>query len=224
MRAEASLIESITAFIRKRYGAQIEEGWFRDPFKVLVGCVLSQRTREENTDLACKSLFSVASTPEEISKLPLKRLERLIKVAGLAPQKAKNLKRLSKILLEKYGGKVPSVRESLLALPGVGAKTADVTLCYGLGEPCIPVDVHVNRISRRLGLVGDKTKLEEVGEILQKAFPVKDWHLINRGFVLFGREICLPRNPKCSFCTLSGVCKHGRQALKRRGENASVVG
>jgi endonuclease-3 len=223
MSERASVAKSVVVFIRQRYGRRMVEGWYRDPFKVLVGCVLSQRTREENTDLACKSLFSVASTPEEILKLPLKRLERLIKVAGLATQKAKNLKRLSKILLEKYGGRVPSIRESLLALPGVGAKTADVTLCYGLGEPRIPVDVHVNRISRRLGLVDDEAKLEEVGEILQEIFPVKDWHLINRGFVLFGREICLPRNPKCPSCPLNGICKHGRQVLKRREEDALVI-
>jgi endonuclease-3 len=223
MRIEASLTKVVTAFIRERYGAQIAQGWYRDPFRVLVGCVLSQRTKEENTALACKSLFSVASTPRGILKLPLKRLEKLIKVAGLAAQKAKNIKRLSKILLEKHSGKVPSNREALLALPGVGPKTADVTLCYGFGVPCIPVDVHVNRISRRIGLIDDRVRVEEVSGLLQKIFPTKDWYLINRGFVLFGRDICLPRNPKCLLCPLNRVCKHGQQILKQRGKDELVI-
>jgi endonuclease-3 len=205
----------LTAIIRKRYGPKINQDWYSNPFEVLVSCILSQRTREENTDLASRSLFSIARTPEQISRLPLVKLRGLIKAAGLAKQKAENIKRLSKILLEKYGGEVPSDRESLLSLPGVGPKTADVTLCYGFGRPCIPVDVHVNRISRRIGLVGKEIRLEEVGGLLQKIFPRKDWYLINRGLVLFGREMCLPRNPKCHACPLSQVCDHGRQTLKK---------
>ena len=98
----------------------------------------------------------------------------------------------------------------MLELPGVGPKTADVTLCYGFGQPCIPVDVHVNRISRRIGLIPQAMRLEEVEKTLQKIFPREDWHLINRGFVLFGREICLPRNPKCGVCGIRGMCEFGR--------------
>ena len=125
-----------------------------------------------------------------------------------------NIKRICKTLLEKYGGKIPRDRSSLMALPGVGPKTADVTLCYALGQPCIPVDVHVNRISKRLGLVEERAKPEEVGAKLQKIFAKRDWHLINRGFVLFGREICLPRNPRCDLCPLNTLCKQGKA---RRG-------
>jgi len=142
------------------------------------------------------------------------KLRQLIKPAGLAKHKAINIKRTCRIILEKYGGKVPANRELLLGLPGVGPKTADVTLCYGFAQPCIPVDVHVNRISRRLGLVGKKIKLEQVGGELQNIFPKEDWHSINRGFVLFGREICLPRNPRCNACPLRTICKFGRASGK----------
>lgn len=200
---------AITKFLKQRYGAEIARRWYRDPFKLLIGCVLSQRTREENTDAACKSLFAVASTPQQILKLSTQKLRQLIKPAGLAKQKASSIKQICRTLFEKYRGKVPADRELLLELPGVGPKTADVTLCYAFGQPCIPVDVHVNRISRRLGLVEKEIKLEQVGGALQKIFPKEDWHLINRGFVLFGREICLPRNPRCGICPLKALCKFG---------------
>lgn len=201
---------AIMEFLKQRYGAEIARRWYRDPFKLLIGCVLSQRTREENTEAACKALFAAASTPKQILGLSTPRLRQLIKPAGLAKQKALNIKRICRILLKKYKGAVPADRELLLELPGVGPKTADVTLCYAFGQPCIPVDVHVNRISRRLGLVGEKIKLEQVGGALQKIFSKRDWHLINRGFVLFGREICLPRNPKCGTCPLKTFCGFGK--------------
>lgn len=199
----------VVGFIKQRYGAELARRWYRDPFKVLVGCVLSQRTREENTDAACKALFSTASTPQQILELSTPKLRQLIKPAGLTKQKASNIEHICRIILEKYGGKVPESREALMELPGVGPKTADVTLCYGFGKPCVPVDVHVNRISRRIGLVPSKIKLGEVGKVLQTVFRREDWHFINRGFVLFGRDICLPRNPKCDICRIKDVCEFG---------------
>lgn len=211
----AELSTAVVKILRKRYQAEISRRWYREPFKVLIGCVLSQRTREENTDAACRALFAVADTPEKILRLPKSKLQSLIRPAGFPNQKASNIKRICQILLEKYGGKVPASRELLLELPGVGPKTADVTLCYAFGKPCIPVDTHVARISRRLGLV-DESKVERIGERLKEVFNEEDWHLINRGFVLFGREICLPRNPKCNLCELNTLCKSGRsmKALK----------
>ena len=204
---------TIVKFLKRRYGAEIARRWYRDPFKLLIGCVLSQRTREENTEAACKALFAIASTPKQILKLSTPKLRKLIKLAGLAKQKALNIKRICRILLEKYGGKVPNTRDALMELPGVGPKTADVVRCYAFEEPCIPVDTHVNRISKRLGLVEKNAKIEGVGEELQKIFPREDWHLINRGFVLFGREICLPRKPKCGTCQLRGLCEFGKRLL-----------
>ena len=208
------LSTAVVKFIRKRYGAEVSKRWYRDPFKVLIGCLLSQRTREENTEAACKALFAVAQTPEQILKLSMQRLRRLIKPAGLAKKKAPNIKRICKILLEKYGGEVPADRQQLMELPGVGPKTADVTLCYAFSQPCIPVDTHVARISERLGLVGERAKVERVQEELKKIFPMEDWYLINRGFVLFGREICIPRYPKCHLCPLRTFCKFSERIKK----------
>ena len=213
MKSSEDLSYRVVGFIRKHYGSEISEGWCRDPFKLLIGCVLSQRTREENTDAACNSLFAVARDPRGILRLPTQRLQKLIKPAGLTKQKASNIKRISKILLERYGGKVPRDRELLMELPGVGPKTADVTLCYAFGIPCIPVDTHVARISKRLGLVEENVRAEHIGEKLEKVFPRKDWRLINRGFVLFGRETCLPRNPRCSSCPLQVHCETGKRKV-----------
>ena len=203
----AELSTAVVKFIKRRYGAKIARRWYREPFKVLIGCLLSQRTREENTEEACRALFGVAQTPKQILRLSTPRLRQLIKPAGLAKQKASNIKRICEILLERYDGNVPADRNLLLELPGVGPKTADVTLCYAFGQPCIPVDTHVARISKRLGLVNEQTKVEHIREELEKIFSMKDWHLINRGFVLFGREVCLPRYPKCHLCPLRTLCK-----------------
>ncbi len=215
MISRDSAAEKTALFLRKKYGRDIEKGIPENPFKVLISCVLSQRTREENTAVASKSLFSVASTPDKISEMPLAELQKLIKAAGLARQKAKNILQISKAI-SANGGVVPSAREALMNLPGVGPKTADITLCYGFGIPCIPVDVHVNRISRRIGLVDGSARIEEVGGLLQNIFDKKDWRIVNRGLVLFGREICLPRNPKCGICELNYFCKFGQQTLKKR--------
>jgi len=197
--------EALVGFLRERYG-EPEHRWREDPFKVLISCVLSQRTREENTERASRRLFSAARTPEEILRMSEREIAEIIKPVGFPRQKAKRIKEICRILVERHGGKVPSDKEALKALPGVGEKTANVTLCYGFGIPCIPVDTHVNRISRRLGLVSWDAKLEEVEPALRKIFRREDWRLINLGMVQFGREICLPRNPKCNVCPLAKVC------------------
>jgi endonuclease-3 len=197
MNAQAA---ELLSFLKERYAKEIEGK--EDPFKVLISCILSQRTREENTEIATRALFSVASSPQQILELPLPKLESLIKRVGFAKQKARRIKEACRVLIQKYGGQVPREREKLMELPGVGPKTADVTRCYGFGEPCIPVDTHVNRISKRLGLVRKEADVEEVQDSLKKIFRREDWMLLNRGMVLFGREICLPRNPKCHLCPI----------------------
>lgn len=202
--------EAVARFLYSRYGRP-RHRWREDPFKVLISCVLSQRTREENTERASKALFSIASTPEEILKMSEEEIAKIIKPVGFPKQKAKNILKICRILVENYGGKVPADKEILKSLPGVGEKTANVTLCYGFGIPCIPVDTHVNRISRRLGLVSWDAKLEEVGPTLEKIFKRKDWRLINLGMVQFGREICLPRNPRCEICPLNKICPYPKR-------------
>jgi len=176
-------------------------------FKVLISCIISQRTREENTEKACERLFKLVNTPEDVLKLSLKELENLLRPAGFYRQKAKRIKDVCRILVEKYNGEVPKTRDELMKLPGVGFKTSAVVLAYGFGIPIIAVDTHVNRISKRLGLVSEKANVEEVRETLQSLFPKEKWFLINLAMVNFGREVCKPIKPNCSKCELKAICE-----------------
>lgn len=206
-------INQIVSFIKERYGKNIDSHptTTSKAFDVLIYCILSQRTREENTQIASESLLRVANTPEKIIKISVKRLQELIRKAGFYRNKSKNIKKLCKILIEKYNGRVPKTREELMSLPGVGFKTSAIVLSYGLGKPIIAVDTHVFRVSKRLGLAHEEADVEEVRESLQKIIPKKKWYLINLGFVNFGREICKPLNPLCikdsNNCQFSSFCK-----------------
>jgi endonuclease-3 len=212
------LLRALIKLLKERYGDEIRHRWYRDPFKVLVSCVLSQRTREENTERASSALFAAASTPHELLRIPRPKLERLVKPAGFPRQKAARLRAIAKILVQRFNGKVPRSFQELVSLPGVGPKTANVVLCYGFGVPAIPVDTHVNRISRRLGFVPPDAKLEEVAPALARLFPRSEWYILNRGLVLFGREICRPIRPKCPSCPLRTLCPTGRSIPKKISE------
>jgi endonuclease-3 len=203
--------EKILNFLEKRYGKDVERSHLRnrDIFKLLIETVLSQRTRGENSWKAAEQLFAVADTPEKILKLPMKKLQKLIRVSGPYRQKAKRIKETSKIILEKYNGKVPSNREELMAIPGIGYKTSAIVLMYGFNKPIIAIDTHCNRIPKRLGLVDKKANVEEVREKLESIFPKNKWYLINYTLISFGREICKPINPQCDSypCTFRYFCR-----------------
>ncbi len=201
-------VENIISVLKKYYYKRKGAVHFATPFQVLISCVLSQRTREENTEKASANLFSKADTPEKISKLSLKEIEKLIKPCGFYRQKAKKIKEISKIILKKYKGKVPKTREELLSLPGVGFKTSAVVLSYGHGIPIIAVDTHVNRISKRLGLVEESADVEEVRKKLESLFHKKAWKYVNLGFVNFGRSVCKPLSPNCDVCQLKNICRY----------------
>jgi len=196
----------IVRFLKQRY--RIEHRFKSDPFKVLVSCIISQRTKEENTEKASEALFAVADSPESLAKLPIKEIEKAVKPSGTFRQKARRIKEVAKIIVEKYKGKVPKDRDALLSLPGVGWKTSAVVLSYGFGIPIIAVDTHVNRISKRLGIADEKDDVETVRKKLESFFDKKDWLVINLGFVNFGREICRPRNPKCEICPFKDICDY----------------
>ena len=185
----------------------------KNKFQLLIATILSQRTRDENTERAASRLFSAAKTPEEILKLPTKKLQTLIKPSGPYRQKAKHIQQVCKILIEKYNGGIPHSRDELLALPGVGFKTSAIVLMYGFNIPIIAVDVHVAICSQRLGLTKHKDA-EKIRKDLEKLIPKKDWHVINLGFVEFGKEICRTRNPKCLICNLNNICPYGKFVLK----------
>lgn len=177
----------------------------KDPFKTLITCLLSLRTKDENTEKVSNLLFNVVDTPEDIIKLPIKRLEKLIFSSGHYKKKTRTLKHVCKVLIKDFNRKVPRTKEDLLSIKGIGPKTANIVLCFAYGENVIPVDTHVHRIPNRLRLV--KTKKPEDTEIeLMKIIPKKYWRELNTTFVLFGKKICVPISPKCSICPVNKLC------------------
>jgi len=204
------IVGKLIKFLKERYGRiiKIKPSTDYEVFKILITTILSQRTRDENTEKAADNLFSKADTPKKILKLSKRGLEELIKSSGTYRQKAERIKKVSKIILDRYGGKVPKTREELMKLPGVGFKTADVVLMYGHGIPSIAIDTHANRIPKRIGILDKKANVEEVKKVLESLIPKKDWYIVNMGLVQFGRYICRSINPKCHLCPMPKYCEY----------------
>jgi len=192
----------------------------QDPFKILISTILSARTRDANTREATETLFDKYNTPELISNADINELEKLIYKSGFYKVKAARIKEVSQVLLEKYNGKVPNNFNELMSLPGVGAKTANCVLVYAYKIPAIPVDTHVHRISNRIGWVNTKNP-EKTEEALKDLIPKNQWIRLNRIFVKFGQEICLPNNPKHEICPIEDICPKDfsmELALKKKKE------
>jgi endonuclease-3 len=177
-----------------------------NPYRVLIRTILSQRTRDENTDQASAFLFSKYRTVHEIAQADVEDIEELIRPAGFYHVKAQRIKEVSLILLDEFGGEVPESIDELLTLPGVGRKTANCVLVYGFNKPAICVDVHVHRISNRIGLVETKNP-EQTEDALKKIVPVKYWLEINDLMVQFGQTICKPISPLHDNCPINDCCK-----------------
>lgn len=188
-------------------GKVIEE-YGKKPFLILVACLLSLRSKDSVTIHVVCDLFKVAKTPKEIMSMPLRQLEKLIFKIGFYRNKSKVLKQVSKTIHEKFSDKVPDSMEELLSIKGIGRKTANIVLseAFGISEG-IAVDVHVHRISNRLGIIKTKTA-EESEKKLMKILPKKYWVEWNRLLVMWGQNICAPRNPKCSKCAIKGDCSY----------------
>jgi endonuclease-3 len=184
-------------------GIQMEED--NDPFKILIGTILSARSRDENTSKIVRKLFQKYKNVLELSNADLNDLKAIIHSIGFYNTKSERIKQVSKIIVEKFHGIVPSELEDLLSLPGVGRKTANCVLVYAFNKPAIPVDTHVHRISNRIGIVKTQnvTKTEEE---LIKIVDKKYWLILNNIFVIYGQNICLPIRPKCQICSLKGIC------------------
>lgn len=186
----------------------------RDPYQVLISTLLSLRTKDEVTLAASKKLLSLAKTPREMTRLSEKKIARVIYPVGFYKTKAKRILEISKTLIEKYGGKVPSRLEELLELKGVGRKTANLVRTLGFRKLGICVDTHVHRISNRLGLV--KTKTPEKTEFaLRKILPKKYWIPYNDLLVSFGQTLCRPISPWCSRCPVERYCQKVGVTLHR---------
>ncbi|MBI3035100.1 endonuclease III [Candidatus Woesearchaeota archaeon] len=178
----------------------------RSPFMVLISCLLSLRTQDKTTGPVAKRLFDMAKTPQEIAKVPLKKLQKIIMPVNFYITKSKRMKEISRILVEKYNGKVPDDFDELMKLKGVGKKTAAITMVYGHNKAdYIPVDVHVHVLANRLGWVKTKNA-EQTMEELMKVVPKKYWYDLNDLFVAHGQNICLTNSPFCSKCKIREYC------------------
>jgi endonuclease-3 len=176
------------------------------PFSILIGTILSARTKDEATAKAVKELFSKYKNPKQLADAKVKDVEKIIKSIGFFHVKSKRIIEVAKIIHTKYKGKVPEDLDTLVQLPGVGRKTANCVLVYAFEKPAIPVDIHVHRISNRLGLVATKNP-EETEQELMKKIEKKFWIDINDTFVMYGQNICKPISPMCDVCQIKRNCK-----------------
>jgi endonuclease-3 len=181
----------------------------KDPLSALLCALLSTRTRDETTAEVCKRFLERIKSPQDLLKMDLDELQRLIHPVGFYRNKAKHLKELARQLVEEFGGKVPDNMEDLLRLRGVGRKVANIVLSEGFGKPAIAVDVHVHRISNRWGLVRTRNP-EETEKALMQVVPQEYWRDYNRLLVAFGQTICRPVRPKCGECPVSAWCDYYR--------------
>lgn len=186
---------------------ELRESEQGDPFAILIGTILSARTKDENTAKVVKSLFTRYKNAKELSLAKIKDVEKIIHSIGFYHVKAKRIIDVAKIIHSQYGGQVPQNMESLINLPGVGRKTANCVLVYAFDQPAIPVDIHVHRISNRLGLVETKTP-EQTEEVLMQKIPKKFWLQINDTFVMYGQNICKPISPMCEVCKIKKLCRY----------------
>jgi endonuclease-3 len=177
-----------------------------NPFKILIGTILSARTRDENTTKAVSSLFRKYKDAKELAEADIAEIRAIIRSVGFYNVKSIAIKKVSKLIVEKFNGNVPNDIVHLLQLPGVGRKTANCILVYGFNRAAIPVDVHVHRISNRLGLVDTKTP-EQTEIDLSFVIDRKHWLKINQTFVMYGQNICTPIKPKCKLCDLKNMGK-----------------
>ena len=176
------------------------------PFSILIGTILSARTKDETTTKTVKALFLKYKNPDDLANAKIKDVEKIIRSIGFFHVKSKRIIEVAKIIHKKYKDKVPDDLDTLVQLPGVGRKTANCVLVYAFEKPAIPVDIHVHRISNRLGLVETKNP-EDTEQELMKKIDKKYWIEINDTFVMYGQNICKPISPMCNVCKIKKRCK-----------------
>src|SRR5262245_1455781 len=176
-----------------------------DPWQTLIATILSARSRDETTEIVARELFQIYPDCASLAAAPVRKVEKLVKRSGFYKTKARRIINVSKILMSQYGGKVPADMDSLLALPGVGRKTASCVLVFAFATSAIPVDTHVHRISNRLGWVRTKTP-EKTELALRKLIQETDWLPINDLFVFHGKNVCKPIRPLCTICSIEQYC------------------
>jgi endonuclease III len=177
----------------------------RDPFRVLIACLLSLRTKDQTTEPAAERLFALADSPDGMLALAPREIEQAIFPVGFYRTKARVVQGVCRTLLDRFGGAVPSTIEELLTLHGVGRKTANLVVTVAFGKPGICVDTHVHRISNRLGYVRTRTP-EQTEVALRARLPRRHWISYNDLLVTFGQNVCLPVSPRCSGCPVAALC------------------
>lgn len=196
------------------YVTEVAAGRGKDPFKVLISCILSLRTKDDVTRGASTRLFRLADTPASISRLDAEEIERAVYPAGFYRVKARVILGISREIERDHGNRVPDTIEGLLRLKGVGRKTANLVVTMGYGKPGICVDTHVHRIVNRWGFVDTKTP-DQTEFALREKLKKRCWIILNDLLVAFGQNVCKPVSPLCSLCRLKGLCLR-RGVLKSR--------
>ena len=186
----------------------------KEPFRVLISCLLSLRTKDKVTGEASERLFLLAPSPEKLAALPAKMIEKTIFPVGFYRVKARRIKKISRTIAGEYKGRVPDTIEDLLTLEGVGRKTANLVITLGYNKPGICVDTHVHRIANRWGLIRTKSP-KQTEFALREILPHRYWKQLNSILVSFGQGICRPVSPLCSQCTIRSSCSRTGFVLSR---------
>ena len=215
---KAANIKKLVAILRRHYKkcrapvATLSRCRGNAPFETLVATILSSRTLDQTTTAVCRRLFRVVRGPRDFKRISLRKLERMIYPAGFYRVKARQLKELPGTLDRLFGGHIPDTAENLMRLPGVGRKTANLVAAHAFNRAEICVDVHVQRISNRLGLVRTKTP-RETEEALKRIVPKRYWRELNHLLVAFGQTVCRPRHPKCGDCPMKTYCRFANKSF-----------
>jgi len=188
-----------------------------NPFELTIAVLLSAQCTDETVNRVTADLFKKYRRPEDYLAVPLVELEQDIRRIGLYRNKAANIQKLCRILIEKHGGEVPRDYESLVELPGVGRKTANVVISNAFGVPAIAVDTHVERVSKRLGIAKPDDSVLEVEKKLMRRVPREEWTITHHRLIFFGRYHCKAQRPNCPACPLIDLCKEGRKRMRPSG-------
>lgn len=186
-----------------------------NPFELVIAVALSAQCTDVLVNKVTKDLFKKYKTPEDYLRVSLEELQQDIRSIGLFRNKAKNIQKLCRLLLDEYNGQVPADRDELMKLPGVGRKTANVVVSVAFGVPAIAVDTHVERVSKRLGFCRWKDSVLEVEKTLMKKIPMEEWSVTHHRMIFFGRYHCKAQNPQCSVCPLLEICREGTKRMKK---------
>ena len=193
----------------------------RNPFTLLVAVLLSAQTTDVRVNMITPELFERGPDPERMAALDVEEILAIVRTCGLAPAKAKNINRLSEILVEQHGAEVPVSFEALEALPGVGHKTASVVMAQAFGVPAFPVDTHIHRLASRWGL-SDGSSVERTERDLKKLFPAEQWNALHLQLIYFGREHCPARGhdlTQCAICGWAATKRRIREEAARQGRS-----